>query len=321
MMNNKFHPAQSANYTNCLAAFKLKSDAWSREAAMASRLPGTFMEQLFPYGPIGAHLEWMWMRLEFKYYWDPFNWPFMAHLNPSWYLRTRLGMDPATATAEAQKGTVPFTSAWPRVKVVPYDCCAAVGVVGDDFMRAMGVLSDTLPSYNTEAHGHRVFGSKPDDLGGVNGAAMAKVLEAFLLGSLRATAPAARKLPAFKTLVHDTVKPSRFDAGFLLEELLPHLRAEMAHKAQATRLRAEAARKPGPGERPKTQQEVEQLTRQAAEEDKKAARSRADLLAVPGVDRNNPPTRDDIPYEAMFQMEMEKVKRAKRAAAGRPGGR
>jgi hypothetical protein len=90
MRNNQFNEAESKHYCNTLAKYRLTSDTWSREAAMASRLPGSFMRQLFQYGPIGAHLRWMWMRMEFKFFWDPFNWVSNYLLIPS--LSARLGM-------------------------------------------------------------------------------------------------------------------------------------------------------------------------------------------------------------------------------------
>jgi len=193
MANNKFHPPQAKNYTNCLAAYNLKSDAWSREAAKAARLPGTFMQKLFKYGPIGAHLEWLWKRQEFKFYWDPFNWPFMDYLNVGWYLNTRLGLDKESADYEKFSQSNPsFAEAIPHIKTILYDGCAAVGAVGDDFMRAMQLLKpeEQMPAYNRPSvagHSHRVFGKAANDLGGINPARLAKVMETFLLGSLLAT--------------------------------------------------------------------------------------------------------------------------------------
>jgi hypothetical protein len=80
--NNNFHPTAAKNYTDCLVDFKLPSDAWSREAAKAARLDGSTFANLIEYGPIGAHLSWLYQRLEFKFFWDPFNTPYIPRLNP-----------------------------------------------------------------------------------------------------------------------------------------------------------------------------------------------------------------------------------------------
>jgi len=317
MMNNKFHPKEAANYTNYLANLKLRSDAWSREAAKAARLPGTFMEELFQYGPIGAHLEWMWMRLEFKFYWDPFNWPFMPFLNPAWYLNTRLGMQKDTEQFNKLKDTtIPFTYAAPNIKVIAYDCCAAVGVVGDDFMRAMGVLvpESEVPGYNRAAHGHRVFGKQVDDLGGVKAPVLAKVMQAFIMGGLRSTYKKAQAMPRFQKLQHDRVN-YRFDVDLFLKDLLPLLKAEAAHlsKAQQYAKQASEAEKEG------KKSESRDLLASAAEEKKQAAELCAKLLHVSGTDMKNRPTRDDIPYESLYQKAMQTLTQPKRPAGSASG--
>ena len=311
MTNNKFNKAQAFNYTNCLARYKLKSDAWSREAAKAARLPATFMKELFRYGPIGAHLEWLWMRQEFKFYWDPFNLPFLSHLTKGWYFNTRLGMDKDSEQYKklVQLPEVPFSSAMPHIKVIAYDCCAAVGAVGDDFMRTMGILvpENQVPAYNTAEHGHRVFGRGVNDLGGIRAPALAKVMEAFLLGGLRATAPRASKIPDFQTLRHETVS-SKLDVDLFLK-LVPKLKEEAFHleKARNYTEEAETKRKAGDVEGSKG------LLIQAREKEKMAAICRAKMLETfPQAEKQleHPPTREDVPYEKLYQTEMKKLQAA-----------
>ncbi|KAK0737349.1 hypothetical protein B0T21DRAFT_401348 [Apiosordaria backusii] len=195
MMNNKFHRQAAKNYTRTLSspAINLRSDAWSREAAKRARLEGSFFQKLFQLGPIGAHLEWMWLRQEFKFYYDPINDPYMPHLDVGWYLSTRLGLKKDSELFQQYvKSIPPFKEIIPLIKVIAYDCCAAVGAVGDDFMRSFGILQDPIPEYNKSVH--RVFGRAADDMGGINTEQLAKVMEVFLLGGLLATKDHAEEL-------------------------------------------------------------------------------------------------------------------------------
>lgn len=319
MMNNKFHLNQAANYTNYLANLKLRSDAWSREAAKASKLPGTFMKDLFQYGPIGAHLEWMWMRLEFKFYWDPFNWPFMPNLDPGWYLNTRLGMPRGTDQFNKLKDSaVPFTYAAPNIQVIVYDCCAAVGAVGDDFMRAMGVLvpENEIPAYNRAAHGHRVFGkdAKEPALGGVRGPVLREVMQAFIMGGLRSTYKKAQATPGFQKIQHDTTS-YRFGVDAFLNDLLPLLKAEAAHLSNAQQYTKDASKAEEEGKKA----DAQRLLGLAAKEKKEAAELCQKLLRVSKTDMKNRPTRDDIPYEALYQKAMQSIGQGKRPAGGAGG--
>ncbi len=308
MMNNKFHRDAAVAFTNGLERHHLKSDAWSREAAKAARLPGTFMKELFRYGPIGAHLEWLWMRQEFKFYWDPFNFPFMSHLTRGWYFNTRLGMDKNSDEFKKliQMPEVPFSYAVPNIKVIAYDCCAAVGAVGDDFMRAMGIMvpEGEVPTYNTAAHGHRVFGRGVNDLGGINAPELAKVMEAFLLGGLRATAPRARKIPGFQTLQHET---ESYKLGVdLLNKILPDLNRESVHLEKAGKHTRDAVVKQNAGD----VEGSKGLLAMAREEQKKAAICRAELnRKFPQAEQQlkHPPTRADFPYEELYKIEMRKL--------------
>ncbi|KAH6854716.1 hypothetical protein B0I37DRAFT_300264 [Chaetomium sp. MPI-CAGE-AT-0009] len=301
MANNSFHPAQAANYTNHLAAHKLTSDTWSREAAKAAKLPGSFMEQLFQYGPIGAHLEWMWMRQEFKFYWDPFNWPFMPHLGVDWYLTTRLGLDltkkeDKETFEDLRKTGLSFNKAVPMIKVIAYDGCAAVGAVGDDFMRAMGILDaeSNLPEYNRPdlaGHPHRVFGKKPDDLGGINDSRLASVLETFLLGSLMATTARAEKLIPRATVEHSHVSPTVANIPLFLEKV----------KVQNNRSQAEAAMK--------SAEKVSGETKESYLAQAAALTSVANDMEVKikKAERTNKwvaPTRAQVPYEQLYQAAM-----------------
>ena len=308
MANNQFHPGGAFTYTNGLARHKLKSDAWSREAAKAARLPATFMKQLFRHGPIGAHLEWLWMRQEFKFYWDPFNLPFLSHLTKGWYFNTRLGMDKDSEQYKklVQLPEVPFSCAVPHIKVIAYDCCAAVGAVGDDFMRTMGILvpENQIPAYNTAEHGHRVFGKGVDDLGGIRAPALAKVMEAFLLGGLRATAPRASKIPGFQTLQHKTVS-SKLDVDLFIS-LVPKLKEEAFHLETARNYTKEAETKKRAGD----MEAHKGLLAKAREEQKRAALCRAKMLQTfPEASKQlgHDPTKGDVPYEELYQREMQKL--------------
>ncbi|KAK4197145.1 hypothetical protein QBC40DRAFT_309310 [Triangularia verruculosa] len=194
MMNNKFHRHAAKNYTRTLQSCDLKSDAWSREAAKKARLEGSFFQKLFQLGPISAHLEWQWLRQEFKFYYDPLNDPYMPQLDLGWYLSTRLNLSKDSDLYQQFVESIPpFKDIIPLIKVIAYDCCAAVGAVGDDFMTSMGILEpDKIPDYNKGIH--RVFGQGDKDMGGINTDQLAKVMEVFILGGLLATKDHAEQL-------------------------------------------------------------------------------------------------------------------------------
>ncbi|KAK4244269.1 hypothetical protein C7999DRAFT_35385 [Corynascus novoguineensis] len=298
MANNEFHPTQARNYTSCLAAYNLKSDAWSREAAKAARLPGTFMQQLFQYGPIGAHLEWLWKRQEFKFYWDPYNWPFMEHLDADWYLNTRLGLDKkSNQFQELRQKRLTFAQAVPLIKTILYDGCAAVGAVGDDFMRAMGVLKpeEKLPPYNRrqqEGWDHRVFGRSPDDLGGINPTLLAKVMETFLLGGMRATCARAEAVIPRKTIKWHTQLPSKWNAATFNKRLQL---SKLKNKAMKLQEAAEKAKKEG------KLQEHERLLKEAS--DCKKQMKEFEERKVVALQRG------EVPYEQLYQEAMMAVKK------------
>lgn len=209
MTNNKFHRQAAKNYTRTLQGCKLKSDAWSREAAKAARLDGSFFQELFQLGPIGAHLEWMWLRQEFKFYYDPLNDPYMPQLDVGWYLNTRLNLSrKSDLFQQLAKSMPPFQEVVPLIRVIAYDCCAAVGAVGEDFMKAFHVLDPSVKQqapldetlseherlFNDNKTIHRVFGRTQDDMGGINADQLASVMEVFILGGLLATKDHAEKL-------------------------------------------------------------------------------------------------------------------------------
>lgn len=306
MTNNTFNLDQAKNYTAGLASHQLPSDAWSREAAKAARLPATFMEQLFALGPIGSHLQWLWLRQEFKFYWDPYNWQFLPHLDKGWYLNTRLGLDPkSTEYAELVKNDkLPFTTAKPEIKVIAYDCCAAVGAVGDDFMRAFGVLAPAakLPAYNLASHNHRVFGKAPGDLGGINPDRLAFVMKTFLLGGLAATAKAASKTLGVSEIEHEAVQ-SKYDLDTFLGRMMPLMKEIEAGQKKAKGLRdqaAKVAKEEGKGGR------YRELMKQVwAEEGKVKVKENA-LREVPGVRKEEKlPTKAQVPYEQLYQRAMQ----------------
>ncbi|EAQ89427.1 predicted protein [Chaetomium globosum CBS 148.51] len=311
MANNKFHPSQAANYTNHIAAHKLPSDAWSREAAKAARLPGTFMKQLFKYGPIGAHLEWLWMRQEFKFYWDPFNWPFMDFLNTDWYLNTRLGYGKESKEFKALQGTdLSFADAAPKIKVIAYDGCAAVGAVGDDFMRAMGILGHEghLPDYNRPAvsgHPHRVFGREadkpgelnPEKLGGINPSQLASTIKTFLLGSLMATAAKAEEKIPRASIRHKTV-PATVDVAVFKDKILLQRNAKIMDELKEKLADAKAKKdQTKAGDYETALRTRREMTREA-EARVKAAEGGKIVM----------PTRAQVPYEQLYEEAMRASK-------------
>ncbi|KAK3897938.1 hypothetical protein C8A05DRAFT_19393 [Staphylotrichum tortipilum] len=309
MTNNTFNLHEAKTYTRVLASHKLPSDAWSREAAKAARLPASFMQQLFTLGPIGAHLQWLWLRQEFKFYWDPYNWPFMPRLDPSWYLTTRLGLDKSSPRyAQLLKDPhLPFATARQDIKVIAYDCCAAVGAVGDDFMRAFGVLApeEDVPAYNRAAHQHRVFGKAPADLGGIDASRLAGVMEAFLLGGLKATAAHAAGRPGFEKGIEHTPVEAAYDLDVFLREMLPRMKVIEGQKKTAKNCEDEAkkiAEKEG-----KSGAKYRELAKQAAEAKERARKVERELAKVPGLEGRALPTRDQLPYEQLYQRAMSQL--------------
>jgi hypothetical protein len=207
MANNSSNEPAAWHYTKCLAQFGLPSDTWSREAAKAAPLKGTVFTEGAQYGPIGTHLNWLYKRQEFKFYWDPFNAPYMPRLNNYWYLTTRCVMDPdSPAFAAYMKSPPPFHEILPQSKALAYDGCAAMGACGDDVMRALGVMGDHIPvpEYNKKAHRHRIFGAAKDDIGGVDGARLSEVLDIFLFGALIRNKDLAEKLIPSSSVEHET---------------------------------------------------------------------------------------------------------------------
>ena len=301
MTNNGFHPAQTKNYTNRLASLNLRSDAWSREAAKAARMPGTFIQSLFPLGPIGKHLQWQWMRQEYKFFWDPLNIPFMEHLNVDWYLNTRLGLTRGSPEFNQMKDSkLTFIGVAPKIKTIAYDCCAAVGAVGDDFMRAMGVLAAeaNLPAYNKSTrHNHRVFGDKVDDLGGINPNNLASVMETFLRGSLLATRKAAEAMIPSSSVKHTATKDQLGLVFF--DTILPTLKEYRAHQAKAKALAGSA----GKAKKEGNNAEYERLVEAASKETDMANEKRAVLLPqVQPMGLKDVPGPNEIPYESMYQV-------------------
>ncbi|KAK3311073.1 uncharacterized protein B0T15DRAFT_385450 [Chaetomium strumarium] len=271
MMNNDYNFPKAENYCNGLVSFNLRSDAWSREAAKAARLEGSFMQRLFKYGPIGAHLRWSWLRQEFKFFWDPMNWPFMPHLKVDWYLNTRLGLEknsPKFNHLKEKSETLGlgFEEVAEDVKVIAYDCCAAVGVVGDDFMREFGVLE------NRNVGQHRIFGESSDDLGGINPKKLSEVMQAFLLGGLKSTYDAANQMGGFQTLKHNP-KASPYNARDFLSKILPLMKKMEEYKNR--------------------------------NEEGKARQIESKLRDIVG----KVPTRDDIPYEQLYQEVVQRQRR------------
>ncbi|KAK3349756.1 hypothetical protein B0T25DRAFT_548880 [Lasiosphaeria hispida] len=280
MANNNFHPTAARNYTDMLGDLNLPSDAWSREAAKAARLDGSVFQSLSSYGPIGQHFLWSWLRQEFKFYWDPLHNPYMEHLNLEWYLKTRLVLDPDSEEFSRFMNTPPdFKTIVPMNKVIAYDGCAAMGAVGDDVMRALGIMDEVLPAYNTAAHQHRVFGASKDDLGGVDGVSLGAAFKVFFLGGLLATHKYAESIIPAQTVRHEistySVDLDTFHAQ------LPYLAPWKALKAKAKALGAAG--------------DIWGQRRAEGEADKlKAEKLNAKFPKVPDV----------VPYELLYQEAM-----------------
>jgi hypothetical protein len=271
--NNCFHPTQAANFYKGLARFNLPSDVWTRDVAKAASLPCGTVQQLFDHGPIGEHLRWVWHREEFKVFWDSMNWPSTPRRNFDWYLTTRLGLPKGCAQFNGLKedyvnwgpAKMGFNVVAPYINVHAYDCCAAIGAVGDDFMRAMGVLGE-MPTYNNRSHQHRVFGRAPEDLGGINGHQMSQVMEVFLLGGLLA---AKNNTTQKIATLQFNPKFSPFRAEGFLKLILPLL---------------------------------QELEKRKAHGDQAGVRQcEGKLWEVVGR-KGKLPTRDDVPYEHIYQL-------------------
>lgn len=300
--NNEFHMTEAKKYTQCLATYKMPSDGYSKNLAMASRLSGSFMKSLFEIGPIGAHLEWLWMRLEFKFYWDPFNWPFLPHLNTDWYLNTRLGLPPnhPQAAEIRRAGGIPFHQAAPMIKVLAYDLCAAIGATGDDFMRSLGIMApeDQMPPYNRAAHRHRIFGAAPGDLGGIDPSRLSTVMEAFVLGGLLATERHANYVIPRGSVLHTPVK-SKVKLSIFHDKIA--MRNHAARQADLAKAAGEADAK---GQK----QTARQLQRAADDAGAEARKLEDKIKKAEKVTKVVMPNRADIPYEELYQEAMKAVR-------------
>ncbi|KAK4140413.1 uncharacterized protein C8A04DRAFT_14977 [Dichotomopilus funicola] len=300
--NNEFHMTQARNYHDCLATYRMPSDGYSKNLAMASRLSGTFMTSLFDIGPIGAHLEWLWMRLEFKFYWDPFNWPFLPHLNVDWYLNTRLGLAPnSPEAAEIRRaGGLPFHAAAPKIKVLAYDLCAAMGATGDDFMRSLGIMApeNQMPPYNRAAHRHRIFGAAPGDLGGIDPSRLSTVMEAFVLGGLLASQRHANQLIPRDSVQHTPVKS---------KIKLPIFHDKIAMRNHATR-QAELAKAAAEADAAGKKQTARRLQQDADSEGAEARKLEEKIKKAEKVTKVTMPNRGEIPYEELYQEAMRGIR-------------
>ncbi|KAL2257068.1 hypothetical protein VTK26DRAFT_709 [Humicola hyalothermophila] len=306
--NNTFHFAMAKVFTDGLAKFRLSSDAWTKHAATAASMKGTFMKDLFQYGPIGQHLGWVWQRQEFKFFWDPFNIPYMPHLTVEWYLKTRLGLRTDSdmykdLLGRAKNGNLTFAKVAPLNRTVAYDCCAAVGAVGDDFLQAFDILPSAKSKefkqkywYNEPElanHSHRIFGKAEGDLGGINATRLAKVMEVFLQGALLSTFENADEMLNQKSVNHSEVTTIFDNLDLWERNILPPLKVYMKHEANIRKL--EAMMEGGTRDK-----ELHQ-----ALQNEKAARRQAECVVVDALRRNGLPAKvpseHEIPYEAMFK--------------------
>jgi len=236
MANNGWHLTAARHYTKTLQDLKLPSDAWSREAAKAARLEGNLFADLADNGPIGAHLKWLYLRQEFKFYWDPFNAPFIPRLNKDWYYSTRLVLDPDPKKEPRQsflKQPPSFQDVLPYTNAIAYDGCAAMGAVGDDVMRALGIMDEHLPDYNVVAYPHRIFGRGEDDLGGIDGVRLRECLRTFIFGALTATRESAERLIPSMSVRHDHVQ-YKTDLH-IFHHQMPYLKESKMYEAELDR--------------------------------------------------------------------------------------
>lgn len=60
-----------------------------------------------------------------------------------------------------------FTRVLHHTKIIAYNGCAAIGTIGDDVMRAQGIMSELEP-HNKAAYQHRLFRRTENDLGGID---------------------------------------------------------------------------------------------------------------------------------------------------------
>jgi len=327
--NNSFDPKAAKNYTDCLVKFKLPSDAWSREAARAACLDGSNFDNLNEYGPIGAHLAWVHRRLEFKFMWDPFNAPYMRHLTPDWYLKTRLALDPDSDAFKDFSASPPeFTQVLPLTKIIAYDGCAAVGTIGDDVMCALGILSELEP-YDKANDQHRLFGRAQNDLGGINCEEIRETLRAFFFGALKSTCKRAEELIPSRSIKH---KVDDYKVTLdIFDQQVPYLKksrvlAEAAKKKEVDMEELERLQTEKGLERSEAEDELKRIQREEelkrlqtekglgqseAEEElerKELARLQAEKDLEQLMNENLPPPYSEypkvpkqIPYELLFQ--------------------
>jgi hypothetical protein len=224
---------------------------------------------------------------------------YLPQLDVDWYVKGRLGLTPGTDAFNKKKKELEanpsFSSIVDDIKVIAYDCCAAVGAVGDDFMRQVGVLKE-LSDYNQPektGHPHRVFGMSPTDQGGIDTDRLRLVMETFMLGGLMMTAGKAEKIIASGTVQHES-EPARLDMAVFKQKIEMRKKADLAKE-----YRAEAA-----NANTKPDKKLQLLNAAKAADEKAAA-----IMAKVGAGM---PSRDDIPYEQLYQEEMAAAARKRK---------
>jgi len=330
--NNSFHPTAAKNYTDCLVKFKLASDAWSREAAKAARLDGSIFANLDEHGPIGAHLAWVYRRLEFKFFWDPFNAPYMPHLDPNWYVTTRLGLNVESNPLKDFDQSPPgFLQILPHSKIIAYDGCAAIGTVGDDIMRALGIMGEPEPYNEAAQQQHRLFGRTPNDLGGIDASKLRDTLRVFFFGALKSTSKSAEKLIPSRSIKH---KVDNYKVTLdVFDQQVPYLKksrelAQAAKEKEVDKEELERLQTEKGLERSEAEKELKRIQREEelkrlqtekgleqseAEEElkrkelkrlqaeKELKQLKAEKLPPPYSGYPKVPAPNEIPYELLFQ--------------------
>ncbi|KAK7219332.1 hypothetical protein V2G26_007335 [Clonostachys chloroleuca] len=189
-MNNSFHPEAAATFTDRLHTLGIPSDAWGKEVAVAAGLDLSIFKELD--GPVGKHLNWKLPRQLYGFYWDALNKPFKPHLDKAWLLETHMRIDrtnPAFQTMIAEP--LSFGKFVDQTKLPAYDACAAMGALGDPFLRRLGILENTQ---EISDQSYRMFGESPGNLGGINPENLNLALRVFLRGSIKASYENASKL-------------------------------------------------------------------------------------------------------------------------------
>ncbi|KAJ2894876.1 uncharacterized protein MKZ38_007125 [Zalerion maritima] len=193
--NMEFNMVAAEKYTKLLGQYDLPSDTWTRNLASACLQDYQLIKDARTCGPIGKHINWIWLRQEFLFNWSAFNAFYLPALTPDWYVRTKLSISDPDQIKDTLREPPLFANLVKSgtLEVIVYDGYAALGTIGDDVLGALGVFKpDTIAPHNKPPYKHRIFGKgaaagKPEHVDGVDTAQAVGVFRAFFLGALRAT--------------------------------------------------------------------------------------------------------------------------------------